>query len=801
MALTRRQVLWVGAGTVGALVVGWGVAPPRSRLTHDLFDPANNDEVSINAWVRIGADNSVTLFMPQCELGQGVHTGLAMLLAEELECSLSQIRIEDAPIHPLYNNLEVSVDGLPFHPDATGRIKAVSEHLTAKVMREVGVMVTGGSSSIRDLWQVLREAGVMARETLRSGAADIWSVPIEEITLREGVARRARQTLADSSLDDSLSFGDIVARAGDRLRAPRTLPPLKSPDDWRLLGQSPLRLDSASKIDGTAKFAADFREPGMCYALIRLLESLDGTIDSLEPQSIDQASGVRAVHILEPASGTVGGVAVVADKRWLAEKAARKLRWRATAGRSAQLDDRTVTSEWRARLDQDTDAAIYFECGDTAALEGNSARIVAQYSVPYLAHAPMETPSCTIKYSLAPGEGSVGSSYADVWVATQIPGRARALVAKRLGLDEQHVTVHNVYAGGSFGRRLELDFIDQAAQIAALHPGVMVQCQWSRADDLQHDFYRPLAVANLQGWLAPVTDRPERDESANPQRIAGLATHSISQSIVAQVMPRIFGGGVSSPSSLDKTQVEGVFDQAYDIEHQRIAHTSLELPVPVGFWRSVGHSHQAFFLESFFDELAAAAQADPLEFRLAHLTRHPRHRRVLEALGEYAQWGQSKRTEDGRPIAQGIAINRSFGSIVGQVHEVSMDEARRLRVQRVIVVVDCGRVVHPGAVEQQMQSSVIYGLSAALFGEIAIREGQVQAGNFDGYPVLRMAQTPVIEVHILPSEDPPGGVGEPGLPPTAPALANAVARLTGIRPRRLPLLDASGIVRDLSAGA
>jgi isoquinoline 1-oxidoreductase beta subunit len=296
-------------------------------------------------------------------------------------------------------------------------------------------------------------------------------------------------------------------------------------------------------------------------------------------------------------------------------------------------------------------------------------------------------------------------------------------------------------------------------------------------------------VARLTGWL---------DETG---RIAGLRSHSISQSIVAQALPRVFGGGLATPSGFDKTQVEGTFDQAYDIAQQRISHTTIDLPVPVGFWRAVGHSHQAFFFESFIDELATAAGRDAIEFRLQHLDTQPRQRRVLEWLRDKSGWQQEASTVEGRRVARGVALNHSFGSLVGQVHEVSLDPLGRLRIHRITVVVDCGQVVHPGTIEQQMQSGVLYGLSAALYGEVQIRDGQVQAQNFDRYPMLRLAETPPIDVYIIPSEDPPGGVGEPGLPPTAPALANALAKLTGFRPRRLPLLDASGIFRGLSAGA
>ncbi len=779
MSLSRRQLLWIGAGAVGALIVGWGVAPARSRLTHDLFAKPDSTAVAVNAWVRIGADDSVTLFMPQCEMGQGVHTGLAMLLAEELECRLDQIRIEDAPIHPVYNNIVVGVDGLPFHPDSHGLGKRTIEHLTTKVIREAGVMVTGGSSSIRDLWIVLREAGVMARETLRTGAAALWQVDAEQIVVTQG-ALQARD-------GRTLTFGQLIAQRGNSLRAPRDLPALKASEAWRLLGQQPLRLDSASKIDGTAIFAADIREPGMRHVAIRLLPWLDGEIQSLDLESAAETPGVIGVHRLESATGAVAGVAVIGTGRWQAEQAARAIGWQATPGPSAGVDDVAIRDSWLQRLPDESAASTYFAEGDIDTLTGDVAARSAEYSVPFLAHAPMETPSCSIKYRAAVGGEPAG---AELWVATQLPGRARSSAAKRLGLDAEQVIVHNIFAGGSFGRRLELDFIDQAAQLARLYPDVMLQCQWTRRDDLQHDFYRPMAVARLEGWL---------DAEG---RITGLRSHSISQSIVAQALPRVFGGALATPSGFDKTQVEGTFDQAYAIEHQRIRHTTVELPVPVGFWRSVGHSQQAFFFECFIDELAEAARQDPIEFRLAHLAAQPRHQRVLERLRAESSWAKEPgRAADGSPIARGVALNRSFGSIVGQVIEVSLDAANRLRVHRVTVVVDCGQVVHPGTVEQQMQSGVIYGLSAALYGEIRIREGAVQAQNFDGYPMLRLADTPEIRVIVMPSADAPGGVGEPGLPPAAPALANAVAKLTGNRPRRLPLLDASGIFRGLSAGA
>ena len=358
----------------------------------------------------------------------------------------------------------------------------------------------------------------------------------------------------------------------------------------------------------------------------------------------------------------------------------------------------------------------------------------------------------------------------------QIPDVARSAAAKVFELDAEQVALESLYLGGAFGRRLEADFIAQAAAIAKVVPGRLVQVSWRREDDTRNDFFRPAARARLRARL---------DDAG---QVVAFAAHSSGQSIVKQSFERVFGLPAAGP---DKTTAEGAFDQPYEFANHRVTHRAVELPVPVGYWRSVGHSQQAFFTETFVDELARMALVDPVEFRARHLREHPRHLAVLKLAAEKARWDtRPGYAADGAPIARGIALNQSFGSIVAEVVEASLSPEGEPRVHRVVVAVDCGVAINPNLIEQQMESAVIYALSAALYGQIHFNEGRVEEGNFDRYRVLRLAETPIIETHIQPSNRPPGGVGEPGVPPLAPALANAVAVLTGKPVRRLPLIGA-----------
>jgi isoquinoline 1-oxidoreductase beta subunit len=417
-----------------------------------------------------------------------------------------------------------------------------------------------------------------------------------------------------------------------------------------------------------------------------------------------------------------------------------------------------------ATLDTKTGHAYYSHGNVDDALATAAKQVTAEYRAPYLAHAPMEPINCTVQFK----EGR-----ATVWAPTQVPDLARRAAAKALGISQNDVDVKVQFLGGGFGRRLDVDFIGQAAAIAQAADGAPVQTLWSREEDVQHDFYRPACVSRFTAGL-----------DAQGQLVAWRNT-SAGQAIVPQALRRYFD---IPGSSLDKTASEGAYDRPYEYPAARIAHEVVSLPVPVGFWRSVGHSHHAFFTESFMDEVAAAAGQDPVAFRLALLAHHPRHARVLQRAAELAGWGTPVTpAADGLRVGQGVALHQSFGAIVAQVANVTVDAAGAVRVTRVVCVIDCGFPVNPNLIRQQMESGIIFGLSAALHGEITMAEGRVQQSNYHDYPMLRMQDCPVIDVDIIPSAEHPEGVGEPGVPPVAPAVANALFAATGQRLRSLPL--------------
>lgn len=750
----RRTVLLGGAATAGALVIGWGVMPPRQRLNTAQPLPQGAGQVALNGWLKVGTDNTVTVMMAKAEMGQGAHTGLAAILAEELDADWSQVRLEMAPIDKIYNNLASVVDGLPFHPDNNGSVKAVAGWLTAKTMREVGVMMTGGSSSIKDLWLPMREAGAHARALLISAAAAQWKVSAAECQANAGVVEHAAGQRA--------TFGELAALAA--LQPPPGKLTLKEPAAFKLIGKPLKRVEAPTKLNGTAVFGIDAQPPGLLHASVLMCPTRGGKVTRFDGTAAQQLPGVKKVLAVAPHNGGTGAVAVIADTPWHAKKAAAAVTVEWDHGQAAALSSAAVMTQLTQALDQ-SQGFGYYSVGDVdAALKGAATTLTADYSAPYLAHATMEPINCTAQFK----DGA-----ASVWTSTQAPDLAQRAAAKALGIGEDKVTVHQLLLGGGFGRRLEADYVAQAAAIAKAADGAPVQTLWSREQDTQHDFYRPACVSRFKAGF-----------DAQGQLVAW---HNLSagQAIVPQVLARNFGLPGGGP---DKTTSEGAFDQPYEWPHARIAHEAVDLPLPVGFWRSVGHSHQAFFKESFVDEAAHAAQQDPVAFRAALLKNHPRHLRVLTKAAELAGWGQPLAADaTGAQRARGVALHQSFGSIVAQVAEVSVGADKALRVHRVVCVIDCGAAVNPNLITQQMESAVVFGLTATLYGEVTIKDGQVQQSNFHDYPVLRMADCPRIETHIIPSAEPPEGVGEPGVPPIAPAVANALFALTGQRLRALPL--------------
>lgn len=749
---TRRRLL-IAAGLVGgALVVGgYLFYRERDRLRLPTGAAAPRGEAWLTGWLRIGADGSVTVAVPRQEMGQGITTALPMLVAEELDCDPASLRVEQAPVDPLYANATMIADGVPFRPDDHGWLARLARHSQYRVGELLGVQATGGSTSVRDAWEVMRQAGAAARAMLVGAAAARWGVAAGECRTERGVVRFSSR---------SLSYAELIAEAA-RQPIPKR-PALKDPAQYRLIGTALPRLDVPAKTEGSAQFGIDVRVPGLRHAALAQCPVFGGALKRVDAAKAKAMPGVQAVVELAATSTSAAAVAVVADSWWRAQSALAALEIDWQDGAHAALDTAAQRAAYADLLEKG-EARAYESVGN-APLELAAAKQVvhARYEVPYLAHATMEPINCT---------ALVQGGRCEIWVGSQAPTLVKWLAAGPAGVDSDMVTVHTPFLGGGFGRRAEMDVVVQAAALARHLPGTPVQLLWSREEDIQHDVYRPMALAQLRCALDP------RDGiRAWHHRIVG---QSCTGGLTARLQP-----AAASDLMKDKTTAEGAFDLPYAMPHRLVEHVLAHQPVPVGFWRSVGHSYNAFFVEGFMDEAAHAARRDPYEFRRALLAQSPRHLRVLETAAQKAGWGSPLPPRTGR----GIALAESFHSIVAQVAEVEAGEGGALHVKRVVCAIDCGRAVNPDIVAAQMESGIVFGLSAALHGEITLKGGRVEQANFPSYDMVRMADCPKIEVHIVESGwEHLGGVGEPGTPPIAPAVANAVFAATGQRLRKLPL--------------
>jgi isoquinoline 1-oxidoreductase beta subunit len=747
---SRRRFLLGGLAAGGTLLVGWGIQPPRQRLHGASPLAVEAGAVALNGWVAIAPDGTVSIVVPRSEMGQGVNTALPMLLAEELDASLSSVRISQAPIDKIFGNLTVLRENLPFHPDDRGSIKQGVQWVMAKVGRELGLMFTGGSTSVKDAWGPMREAGAVARAMLLRAAAETWKVDAARLATRDGFVLHPDGR--------RLGYGELAARAavvGADIEPGDVR--LKTPAEFRLIGQPVPRRDSPAKTTGSALFGIDARVPGMLYAAVKMAPVVGAGVASFDAvRAMAMPGAVKVVDVsaaLPQFSGAGAGVAVVAKTWWQARQAAAALTVTWSASPHAGLSSEAIFADFARLLDSES-GFTYFESGSQD-VQGTAKTLQAEYRAPFLAHATMEPINCTARLK----DGKL-----KLWTSTQVPSVAVDVAAKVAGIDRADVSLDLMLLGGGFGRRLETDMVAQAVAIAKAVPGQAVQLIWTREDDIQHDVYRPQALARFAAKL-----------DAQGQVIA-WDNKSVSGAIGHQYFPRNLGLPGIGP---DKTTAEGEYDMQYAIPNRRIAHVIADSALPIGYWRSVGHSHNAFFKEGFLDEVAHAAGKDPVQLRRELLRDHPRHLAVLDAA--LARAGVAP---EGR--AHGVAVHQSFGSIVAQVAEVSVIE-KQIRVHRVVCAVDCGIVVNPNIVAQQVESAVVFGLSAALAGEITLKDGRVQQSNFGDYPVLRMNEAPLVETVIVPSMEPPEGMGEPATPPVAPAVANAVFKLTGQRLRSLPL--------------
>jgi isoquinoline 1-oxidoreductase subunit beta len=705
--IKRREFLKAGAALGGGLLISLYV-PEFAPAARSAAKP-----VALNAFVRIGTDESVTVISNHSEMGQGIYTSLPMLLNEELEADWARVRVESSPVDAVYNHTVF------------------------------GIMMTGGSTTTNSEYDRFRKMGAMARIMLVAAAAQSWGVDAQTCRAEKGfVIHTASRRRA--------SYGSL-AEAAAKIAAPTDIP-LKDPKDFTLVGKPVHRLDTPSKTNGSAQFGLDVYIPGMLTAVVARAPVFGGKVVSFNADKAKAIPGV--VNVVQVPSG----VAVVAKGFWPAKLGREKLEINWDDGPGAAIS----TVEMRANFSalSKTPGLVARKVGDPAGALASAAKtITAEYEVPYLAHCMMEPLNTVV---------DLHEDRCEIWTGTQFQTGDRAAAAKVAGLKPEQVTLHTTLLGGGFGRRANpsCDFVTEATEVAKAAKSP-VKVVWTREDDIRGGWYRPMWYDHFAAGL---------DASGNPV----AWTHTIvGQSIMAGTMFESFG----IKDGIDSASVEGAADILYGIPNVQVDLHSPKNQVPVQWWRSVGHSHTGFSVEAFLDEVAHAGGKDPYQLRRTLLASQPRELAVLDLAAQKANWGSP--LPAGR--ARGIATHFSFDSYVAQVAEVSVEKDGTIRVHRMVAAVDCGRTVNPDTVKAQLEGGIIFGLTAALKTEITLDKGRVQQRNFHDYPMVRMFESPAIDVYIVPSTEHPTGVGEPGVPPVAPAVTNAIFAATGKRVRRLPI--------------
>lgn len=731
--ITRRTLL------VGAVALGGGAAFGIWQVRRPVDNPLAPDSgATLNPYLIIDGDD-ITIITPRAEMGQGIHTTLAALVAEELDVDWEQVRHWHGPPAAAYFNGALMHGAIPGAEYSRPDWQIALADVLGEASKVLGLQVTGGSTSTVDAYERMRLAGAGAREALKGVAADRLGVDVADLMTERG------EVIAPDGT--RLPYGDLAAEAAER---PVPQPALRDPSEWRLLGRSLPRLDMVEKVTGTAQFGTDINLPGRKCATLKLCPYPGGAVERFDPAPALDVPGVE--HVIDLGDG----IGVVARNTWAAIQGAEALEVSWTRGTipdtTAEMFDR-ITEAFDTRRN-----SRMRNDGDVARGGSEHASVVeAEYRVPFLHHLTMEPMSAT---------ALMEDGHLTVWCGNQAPRLHVDRAAAAAGIDPENVTLHTTYMGGGFGRRAESDFTHYAAKLAAALPGTPIRMTYTRPEDTAHGFLRPAAVARMHGSV--LGGRPLTFS-------ARVAAPSVSHQGIERMTGRRIGGP-------DRGHVEGLFDQPYGIDHYRVEGYLADLDVPVGFWRAVGTSQNGFFHESFIDELAHAAGADPLEFRLDLIREeHRPSALVLEAVAEMSDWGNPP---EGR--AHGVAFCYSFGTPVAQVVELGREDGV-LRVTRAWIACDPGRVLDPGIVRAQMESGLIFGLSAAITGEITFADGRVQEEYFTDNDPLRMHNTPEIAVRILENNPHMGGVGEPGTPPAAPALTNALFALTGERVRELPL--------------
>jgi isoquinoline 1-oxidoreductase subunit beta len=709
---SRRGFLKAAATTAAGLTIGFYWSGPMSRALAE-----TPKDFAPNAFLRIAPDNSVTVIAKHLEMGQGTYTGLATIVAEELDADWAQIRVESAPA------------------DASKYANLVFGTLQG----------TGGSSAMANSWMQLRNAGATARAMLVAAAAQEWNVAPATLSVERGIVRHAPS-------NRQATFGALAGKASG-LPAPNEVP-LKDPKNFKLIGQKLPRVDIPGKTNGTAQFTIDVTFPDMLVAVLQRPPRFGATIKSFDATATKAVPGV--VEVLQ----VPRGVAVVAKSFWAAKQGRDALKVEWDDSKAEKRSTAAIMAEYRTLAEQPGKSARR-EGDAAAALKGAAKLITATYEFPYLAHAPMEPLDAVVK---------LDANSCEIWCGDQFQTVDQANAAATAGLKPEQVKIHTLLAGGSFGRRANMgsDYIVEAVSVAkALGAnGTPVKLQWTREDDIRGGLYRPLYLHRLEAAL-------DKDGE-----LVGWQHRIVGQSIMAGTAL----AAVMVKDGIDGTSVEGAANLPYAVPNMSVELNTTETGVPVLWWRVVGSSHTAYATEAFIDEIAHAAGKDPFAFRQALLQHHPRHRAVLEIAAKAAGWGDPLPKGKGR----GIAVAEAFGTYVAQVAEVTVAPNGQIKVDRVVCAVDCGTPINPDVISAQMEGGIGFGLGAALYGAITLKDGQVEQTNFDAYQVLRIDEMPKVEVHIVPSPEAPTGVGEPGVAPVGPAVANAVFAATGKRLRILP---------------
>ena len=705
---SRRAVLQ--GGLAGGLVVAFQWPLRAAPVNEPNQQPDNpNGQFAPNAFIRIDTAGKTTLVMPQAEMGQGVYTAIAMILAEELDADFAQVAIEHGPpSDKLYGN------------------------------PTFGIQVTGNSNSIRAFWDKLRGAGAAARAMLISAAAAQWQVEPASCTAAKG-----RVTHAASNR--TLSYGELADAAG-KLPAPDK-PTLKDPKDFTLIGKPLKRIDTPDKSDGKTIYGIDAMVPDMKFATLAQCPVLGGKVKHVDDSAAKKVPGVRQVVVLDDL------VVVVGDHMWAAWRGLDALKVTWDEGANAKISSADIWNGLRAA--SKNDGGVAKSEGDVEKGLSQGDRVDADYELPFLAHATMEPLNCTVR--LTPGA-------CEIWTGTQVQARVQEYAAKAAGVPVDKVTINNHYLGGGFGRRLEPDMVATSVRIAK-EVSTPIKVVWTREEDMQHDVYRPVYRDTISASLSN-------------GRIAAWKYKVTGSSVIARWLPPAFQKGI------DPDAVDSAVDMPYDIPNKRIEYVRVEPPAVItGFWRGVGPNNNVFATESFMDELARKAGKDPVAFRLGMLDGTPRLKAALQLVAEKSGWGSPLPTRVGR----GVCAQPSFGSFIATVVEAEVDDVGEVHLRRITCAVDTGIAVNPDTIMAQLQGGLVFGLTAALWGEVTIEKGRVQQSNFNNYRMLRIDETPPIEVHVIKSLEHPGGIGETGATAGPPALRNAIYAATGVPLRRLPI--------------